>query len=488
MTTQEHLNPIADASHTAKRQIKDLPGPRPWPLLGNLPQTRPSRMHRDVERWSRKYGPYSRFYVGRTCVFVVADHQAVSQILRDRPDGFRRPSVTAAVSAEMGGDPGVFLVEGSEWRQQRRMVMPAFSAQAIRAYFPLLTRVAMRLRARWATAAQAGQTINLSDDLKRYSVDIIAALALGTEVNTMESGEDAIHHHIDVVMAAVARRSVTPLPYWRYIKLPADRRLDRSLQALQATIIDLVGKGRARLAADPARRAAPPNLLEAMLVAADQEGSGVDDRTVAGNVSTMLLAGEETTANSLAWLLYLLSRNPDALKAAQAEVRRVAPDPAVSSIEQIDAMGYLDACVQESMRLKPVAPFMPLEALRDTTVADVHVPKGSLLWCVMRHDSVDDRWVPHAATFDPTRWLPTADGTTSVEKGAVLPFGGGPRLCPGRYLSLLEIKVAAAMLLSSFDFVAIDTPDGKEAREQMDFIMSPVGLTMRLRPIQATGN
>ena len=481
MTAHDLAAPTAPPT-TASRRIKDLPGPRAWPLVGNMLQVRPARLHRDVEQWSRKYGPFSRFYMGRTCVFVVADHKAVSQILRDRPDGFRRPSVTAAVSAEMGGDPGLFLVEGSEWRKQRRMVMPAFSAQAIKGYFPLLTRVALRLRARWAAATRAGQTVDLSDDLKRYSVDIIAALALGTEVNTMDSGEDPLHKHIDVVMSAVARRSVMPIPYWRYIKLPADRRLERSLLALQTTIIDLVGRGRARLDADPARRAAPPNLLEAMLVAADEEGSGVDDRTVVGNVSTMLLAGEETTANSLAWLLYLLSRNPAALQAAQSEVRRVAPDLAALRIEQIDAMSYLDACVQESMRLKPVAPFMPLEALRDTTVADIHVPKGALLWCVMRHDSVDERWMPDATAFSPQRWLPTSDGAASVEKGAVLPFGGGPRLCPGRYLSLLEIKVATAMLLSSFDLIAVDTPDGKDAQEQMDFVMSPVGLTMRLRP------
>ena len=471
-------NSVTSAS-TSPRSIAQLGGPRGWPLLGNLPQLRPIRIHRDIEALCGRFGMLFRVWFGRQAVVVVADHKLIETILRDRPDGFRRPTVTTRISLEMGGKLGVFLAEGQAWRDQRRMVMAGLAPQAVKAYFPALLKVALRLRARWQGAASQGQTIILTDDLKRYSVDIAAGLALGTESNTVDGFDDGLHQHLEVVMRAVARRSLSILPYWRVLKLPADRQLDRSIVALRVTIDALIAAARERLIQTPARRARPPNLLEAMLCAADDPDSRIDDATVAGNVSTMLLAAEDTTANTIAWLLYLLQRHPAALERARNEVLRCLPDLGSASIEQLDALDYIDACAQEAMRLKPVAPFMPLEAVRDTKVGDMQLPAGTMVWCVMRHDSVSAQYFSQAQNFDPERWL--RQGEQAVSKAVSLPFGAGPRTCPGRYLALLEIKLAVALLLGSFEIGAIDTVDGGEAQEVMGFTMSPMALQMRLR-------
>ena len=460
------------------RRIMDLPGPWAWPIFGNLLQMKSTRAHHDVEGWARRHGPLFRIMFGREPILVVAKHELVNAIMRDRPDGFRRPSVTQQISEEMGGIPGVFLAEGKAWRDQRRMVMAGFAPHAIKAYFPSLVKVALRLRERWVGAARAGHAIDLEDELKRYTVDIIAGLAFGTEVNTIDGGEDVIQRQMDVILPAVARRSIAPFPYWRYFKLPQDRKLDRSMKFMLGAIEKLVREARARMEAEPARSEKPQNLLEAMIAAADEGGSGVDDVAVGGNVSTMLLAGEDTTANTIAWVLYLLTRHPASMARVREEVSRVAPDPSAFSVEQMDGLDYLDACISEAMRLKPVAPFLPLEALRDTVVGDVLVPKGGYVWCVLRHDSVAEEYYPNALGFEPDRWIREGDG--AADKRIPLPFGAGARTCPGRYLALLEIKIAVAMTLASFD-IDVDTPDGKEARELMGFVMSPIGLQLRLR-------
>jgi cytochrome P450 len=145
----------------------------------------------------------------------------------------------------------------------------------------------------------------------------------------------------------------------------------------------------------------------------------------------------------------------------------------------MDGLDYLDACAQEAMRLKPVAPFIPLEALRDSVVGDVQVPRGSLVWCVMRNDSVSNDFVADAADFHPERWL--AGAAQPMNKQVSMPFGAGVRTCPGRYLALLEIKLASAMLLSSFDIASIGTASGAEPQELDGFTMSPIGLQMRLQ-------
>lgn len=462
----------------ATRGIDELPGPAPWPLVGNLPQVTPLRIHQDVEAWSRKYGPLFKIRFGRTDIVVLASHELVGAALRDRPDGFRRPAITSDVGEEMGGRPGVFVAEGAAWREQRRMVMAALSPHAVKAYFPALVAVTLRLREHWRRAAADGRAIDLTEDLKRFSVDVIAGLAFGTDVNTIDGGEDVIQRHLDIILPAVARRTIALFPYWRYVRLPQDRRLDASVAALNGSIDALIASARARLAAEPARRERPAHLLDAMICAADQDGNGIDDRIIAGNVMTMLLAGEDTTSHTLAWMLHLLRQNPEALRKARDEVARVAPDPAAFTIEQMDGLDYLDACAQEAMRLKPVAPFIPLEALRDSVIGDVRIPKGGLVWCVMRNDSVDEAHVKRAADFEPERWLRGGDG--AVGKHLSMPFGAGVRTCPGRYLALLEIKLASAMLLSSFELLSIDTVDGAEPQELMGFTMSPVGLRMRL--------
>ncbi|GAA4017519.1 cytochrome P450 [Actimicrobium antarcticum] len=466
------------------RNIRDLPGPPTLPLLGNVHQIKPHHVHRIVEQWCVLHGDFFRMMLGSKPVLVVADHVTIGAILRERPAGYRRPAVTEKVSREMGGIPGVFLAEGDDWRNQRRMVMTALSPTAVKAYFPALVRVALRLQRRWDEAARTQTPIDLSADLKRYTVDIIAGLAFGTDVNTIDSGEDRIQQHLDRILPKVALRSLAMFPYWRYLKLPSDRRLDRSVVALKNAIGDLIAQAHVRLDTQPERRQRPGNLLEAMLVAASEPDSGVTDQTVSGNVTTMLLAGEDTTANTIAWMLYLLHAHPDALQRAQQEVRRIAPDPAAYTIEQMDALDYVDACAQEAMRLKPVAPYLPVEALQDTVIRDIAVPAGTLVWCVMRHHSVDDRFFADANRFHPQRWLEGDDGNddNAVDKRIAMPFGAGVRTCPGRYLALLEIKMAIALVLGQFDLASVGTDGGQEPRELMAFVMSPVGLTMTLLP------
>jgi cytochrome P450 len=462
-------NPAAGAL----RQLSALPGPKGLPFLGNALQLRPRKVHADIEALAQRYGTLFRLQVGPQRTLVVADAALVSGVLRDRPDGFRRPDVTARVSDELGGERGVFLAEGAAWRNQRKMVMQAFAPHAIKAYFPLLARVGGRLQARWAQAAAEGRPIALNADLKRYTVDVVAGLAFGEEVNTIEHGDDVVQQQLELIMEGTARRSLLPIQYWRYFKLPFDRRLEAAVLAMREATNGFIAKARQRMQDDPARAEHPQNMLEAMLAAAAQEGSGIDHAAVVGNVSTMLLAGEDTTSSALSWMVWLLSRHPAALQRAQEEVRRVAPDPAAFTIEQMDRLEFIDACAHEAMRLKPPAPFIPLQANRDCVVGDVQVPQDTIVWCVLRHDSIAEARLRNAAAFEPQRWL---DG--GPVRQLAMPFGAGPRLCPGRYLSLLEIKVAMACLLGRFDIVSVEG----DSEEYHGFVMSPGALTMRLSP------
>jgi cytochrome P450 len=465
------------------RRYSDLPGPKPWPLVGNAGQMRTERLHLDIEQWVRTYGPVMRVSIGPLKIMVVSDNAVIAGLLRDRPDGIRRPERVTEILNEMGLKSGVFNAEGEAWQKQRRMVMAGFLPTQVRAYHPSLLKVADRLKGRWQRAAREGQTLDLLPELMRYTVDGVAGLAFGTDVNTLESEGDVIQDHLDKVFPAWFKRITAVVPYWRFVKLPVDRALDRSVKAINIAIDEFIAQGRRRLADDPALRAAPRNLLDAMIVAADQPDSGVSHDDIAGNVMTMLLAGEDTTATTIAWLLHLLHRHRNVLDKVRAEVTHNETGHADLSPEHLASMSYLDACINETLRMKPVAPFAPMETLKDMVIHDVAVPAGTLIWAVQRHDAMDPANVPTPGAFLPERWLEGegTHGSTSSLKKLSIPFGAGPRVCPGRHLAITEIKMATAMLLTNFEIDSVDTADGQAPAERLAFTMGPVGLQMRLR-------
>jgi cytochrome P450 len=308
----------------------------------------------------------------------------------------------------------------------------------------------------------------------RYTVDVTSGLAFGIDMNTLESDEEVIQAHLDKVFPALFRRLMAPVTYWRWFP---DRKLAGHLRALQDAVTGFIAQARRRMEAEPKLREQPTNLLEAMIAARDDPQSGLADADVAGNVLTMLLAGEDTTANTLAWMIYLLQRHPEALRRAQDEVfSRVS---GLEKYEDVSALPFIDACINETMRLKPVAPIIMLQPTHDTVVAGIEVPKSTLLMCLMRAGATDERRFPDARAFDPGRWLSGA--SASSPKRVSMPFGAGPRLCPGRYLAILEMKMVMAMLLTNFEIESVGTPDGGEAREHLAFTMYPEDLRLRLR-------
>ena len=450
------------------RRVHDLPGPRGLPIVGNLLQIDRDRLHLTAENWSRTYGDYFRFRIGPRWIFAVANPETIAAMLRDRPDGFHRSQRLGLIAGEFGFN-GVFSANGDAWRRQRPMVMAGFDPGHIKTYFPALVKVTERFAGRWRRAAVAGEAIDLQGDLMRYTVDVTAGLAFGADINTLESDDDVIQKHLDKVLPALFRRLFSPFPPW--FRSPRDWALPGHLQALQRAVQDFIAQARARIAADPALRARPTNLIEAMIVARDNPASGLDDGDVAGNVLTMLLAGEDTTANTLAWMIYLLHRHPEVLTRAREEVG----GRKIEKYEQAATLPFIEACINETMRLKPVAPILMLQSTRDTVVGDVAVPAKTLLMCLMRAGATDERRFPDAQTFDPARWLSGASANSP--KRVAMPFGAGPRLCPGRYLALLEMKMVMAMLLAEFDIEAVSG----DAREQLAFTMAPVGLKLKLQ-------
>jgi cytochrome P450/nitrite reductase/ring-hydroxylating ferredoxin subunit len=474
----------ADTAHVtqAPRRIEDLPGPRRLPLVGNLFQLDLSRLHEVLEAWAAEYGPLFRYRMGSMWVVVVADPTLTAEILRARPETYRRLGNVEPIFKEMGV-AGVFSAEGRAWRSQRRLAMEALAPRHQRGFYPQLRTIASRLCDRWNTAAGTGHAIDIVDDLKRFTVDITTLLTFGRDVNTIGQGDDVIQRRLEHVFPAFNRRLFALFPTWRLIRSPADRRLDRALAEIREWLEQLVAEGRARLAAEPQRAEEPANFLESMLSMRDESGRPFDDDVIFGNLMTMLLAGEDTTAYTLGWAVHHLCDSPASVSALRTELDATLGRSAVPvDFDSAVRLAFAGAVANETMRLRPVAPLLYLQTNVATDIGDVHVPPKTAIAVMTRPPAVDDAHFDRPKTFLPQRWIQPIG---AHDPSTHIPFGSGPRLCPGRTLALLEMKVVLATLYKNFDVVR-EGPTSA-VKENFSFTMSPIGLRVRLRRRETHG-
>jgi len=218
-------------------------------------------------------------------------------------------------------------------------------------------------------------------------------------------------------------------------------------------------------------------LVPCDLTARDEDGSLLSDAEIRGNTLTALLAGEDTTANTLAWSLHLLSHNPAAQERLQAEADAVVGRARCArSMAQLATLPWCDAVMAESLRLKPVAPMFFKTALKDTRIGDLDIPRGTHLILDMRHGADQDARYDQPAQFDPARWL--ADDAPRFEAASPMPFGAGPRICPGRNLAQLEVRSVLSMIGRSFELHTVAPEDS--VTERFGFTMAPAGLRLKL--------
>ncbi|SFL92957.1 cytochrome P450 [Rugamonas rubra] len=463
------------------RQLADLPGPKGSPIMGSARAINTTRFHRVLEDWGREFGPLYRFRILNRTVLVTAERELIAALLRDRPEAMRRPARTARLLEEMG-TRGLFTVEGEEWRRQRKLVMRALTPEVIHRFFPTLAAYTERLRLRWQAAVAAGRPVDLARDLKAYTLDVTVGLAMGQDLNSLEREDNPLQRDIEFLFNRLARRLTSPFAYWRVglLKRAVDREADAASARVRQAILGFIAEARRRMERDPALRQKPSNMLEALIAARDEDGSGFSDEVVVGNAVTMVFAGEDTTSNTMAWLIDFLARQPREAETLAAESARVLGGAAVlDDYRGLEQLRYLDAATREAMRLKPVAPIMALQPNHDMALGDVAVPAGTIIFCLLRHCAERGGEFEQADQFRPERWLDGAGGAGDDPARKLFPFGGGPRFCPGRYLAMAEIKMAMAMLAKNF--VLEPVPGAAPAEETFTFTMTPSSLPVRLR-------
>ncbi len=461
------------------RLPEELPGPKGSRLLGNAKQIDPAHFHNNLEAWAEQYGTPYTFRLVHQRLVAFSDPKAIAHVLRQRPDTFRRARRVKPIFEELGID-GVFSAEGAAWRPQRKLAIAALSHRNLKNFYEVLAGMAERLRKRWLRVADTGRVLDIQEDLMRFTVDVTTMLTFGHDANTLEKGSDVIQRHMEKVFPTLSRRLQSTVPYWRVLKLAKDRDVDKAILALRTWLAPIVEETRARLKANPELAEAPTNFLESMLSSRDENGAPFSEERIFGNALTMLLAGEDTTANTLAWAVHHLLDRPESVARFHQELDEdLGSDTVPRDHETAQGLTFATAIANETMRLRPVAPLLLADANKDVVVDNILITEKTTIALLTRSAAIDDSVMPNGKSFIPERWLDPSTAEAAQQKLVHIPFGSGPRICPGRSLALLEMNIVLSVLYKNFEVDRVG--DSGDVEELFSFTVVPTNLRVKLR-------
>ena len=350
---------------------------------------------------------------------LINDPDAIGRIFLDNAGNYAKPPLVRRILSGLVGE-GLLTAEGAAWREQRRLMAPAFTPGAVADFAPLFSSCAAQASQRWATGP-----IDVAAEATRTTATIISR-ALFSDEPSLTSDEAADHMHAALAAASEYRLGVMIGAPW----------LDRSPVARRGAV------GRRyildRLTAFIERRRSDPNppadFMTRLLSAFSQDRpAGAAAKLALDNAVTFYIAGHETTANAIAWTLYLLSED----QAAQA---RAASDPV-----------FLRQVIEETMRLYPPAPRIDRVALADDELCGHRIRKGDTVsvwpWVVHRHQRL---W-REPDLFDPENFSEAAK--SGRHRFQYLPFGAGPRICIGAQFAMTEAMTILADWLAAWRFL-----------------------------------
>ena len=379
--------------------------------------------------------PVRRF----TGIVLVNQPQAILRIFVGNADNYAK-SRQQQRRLQPGLGEGLLTAEGETWRAARRLTAPLFTPKAVTQLLEDMQAEASAMRERWLARPEPSAPLDLAAEFQRLTYEIVSRTVFSGD---LDDDRLQIQANMAVYFDSVGRINISNLfnlPPW--LPTPTGLRARPALKFFRSVV------ERAVTARDKAGRREAGDLLDRLLQAADpQTGKGMSAPQVSDNVLTFLAAGHETTANALAWILYLLALFP------QAEERVVAEIEANAG-KALDGLVFTRAVINETLRLYPPAPFIGRQALGDDELAGWPIKAGTQLliapWMLHRHRRL---WSEPDA-FHPERFLPPQ--AEAIERGTYLPFGLGPRICIGQGFAIQEILIVLTTILPAFRFRLVD--------------------------------
>lgn len=431
--------------------MKATAGPAEIPLIGSILDLR-----RDPPGFfaglAQKYGDVARFTVFGREALLFSDPELIKEVLIGQPKNFRKSRGLQLAKALLGD--GLLTSEGDLHKRQRKLASPAFAKNRMGKYGDEMVRIARE----HAAGYPSGQSLDTNQLMMRLTLAIVNKTLFDAEVT---GDAPKVAAALEVILNNMDRLLNPFTEIMNLLPLPSTLRLREATETLNNIVYRIIADRRANpgdrgdllsiflTAHEVPEPAATKDGVRAAGTAQGEEsgGTAMTDKQIRDECLTLFIAGHETTANALAWTLYLLAKNPEWVTKARAEIKAVTggSPPTAAHFPEFKILYRVFA---EALRLYPPAWTISREAAVDTQVGGYDIAAGTTVvmsqWVMHRHP----KYWPDATAFDPDRFLP--ENETARPKFAYFPFGGGPRQCIGDQFAWMEGVLILAVLLERF--------------------------------------
>jgi len=356
---------------------------------------------------------------GRLAYFV-NDPDEVRRILVRRHPKYRKGPGFERVKMLLGN--GLIVSDGDVWRRSRTMIQPAFKTQNVHRLMKVMVLCADERARHWAGIARAGGTVNITEETNEFALALILRSIFGRDYE----GRDMRDNNPFGFLSEDSSR---------------DLGVVMKVRELRALLLEIIADRRAGGEEEQF------DFLDMYLAARDREGKPFTERELLDELMTLIVAGFETSANTLNWVWYLLAGHRDVEQKIIDEAARCMPDVDAVTADNAQAMVYTQQVLEETLRLYPPVWLFTRRAHEYDELDDYDVPPGTDIYLspYLLHRT-ESLW-PEPERFDPDRF---EQGDQKKKDRPYFPFSLGPRRCLGEYFSFLEMKVHLALLLPRF--------------------------------------
>lgn len=468
------------------------------PLIGHgiiMFQRPPGQAHLNIMKATPNDGIIRILGFFHTDRLILTSPAALADVLVNKSYDFEKPPWSRAFLRKFLGD-GLLMTEGDEHKHHRKHIMPAFHFRHIKELYPVFWSKSVEFCnvVKASLADDASKILEIGHYSTQVTLDIIGLAGLGRDIASLRSSEDELVKNYEEILEPTSEKAIyfvchLIFPPRLIAMLPwkLNERVKITTGNLKRICTDFVVDRKSKMKHESQESR---DILSIMI-----RSNNFSDENLVDQLLTFMAAGHETTSSALTWASHLLSKHPDIQDRLRSEIQQYIPNPQILSDPNFDVAGllegmpYLNGVCNEVLRLYPTIPVTARLSIRDTTIASVFIPKGTMMfvvpWAINRNPQL---WGDNAEDFVPTRWIDKATGRATMNGGAdsnyaFLTFLHGPRSCIGERFARAELRALLAAFVGNFE---MEMADPNEVVIVGGTITSkPVnGMKLKLKPVK----